>query len=433
MDSIVDSFFPLIGYVEDEADAIDSEIVHHDSLVDLPKAALVAAVPDSPSRRNVFLPQAGALMPSSNAMDDSIELAGERGQRDEVVELERIRKKLGFDSASSSFEEKRREAYEMKEIRLRRSSSKVDVVIETPPLPNSSNPDLTTSFPPPKLHVFFLRVRSRLSYFSLKLFSQLLLFLNLHPVQRARRRRRKQLRFSSSSAGSVASSVSSYSSNGQGSNQDLHDRYRSRSAFDKALMLKRMTATRRLVTGLTRLLLPKSEVVGRLRKRANEVSYGGHWGVVGGDMGTYIGDVQGERRFFLHASPNCLQLAGKEKRDLRLTFTASFLARSLDHILSMQGTLLHYDRILSQAQPAYVSHLRLNLFAAKSGTDKAILGLSIVSIGVIPMQVLCGSSLLSSFFPFPFCRDTVLFFFSFIVISVYLDSPTPIFFRLRPL
>jgi hypothetical protein len=60
----------------------------------------------------------------------------------------------------------------------------------------------------------------------------------------------------------------------------------------------------------------------------------------------------------------------------------------------MQGTLLHYDRILSQAQPAYVSHLRLNLFAAKSGTDKSILGLSIVSIGVIPMQVLCGLSTL---------------------------------------
>lgn len=32
MDSIVDSFFPLIDYVEFEADDIDGKIVHHDEL-----------------------------------------------------------------------------------------------------------------------------------------------------------------------------------------------------------------------------------------------------------------------------------------------------------------------------------------------------------------------------------------------------------------
>ena len=62
-------------------------------------------------------------------------------------------------------------------------------------------------------------------------------------------------------------------------------------------MLKRMTDTRRLITGLSRLLIPKSEVVGRLRKRAEEVAGrrgGASYELVGGEMVTYIGDVQGK-------------------------------------------------------------------------------------------------------------------------------------------
>lgn len=55
--------------------------------------------------------------------------------------------------------------------------------------------------------------------------------------------------------------------------------------FDRTLLLHRMTEMRRLVTGLTRLLGAKHQVVTRLRKRA---------GSRGGEVGVYISDVQGE-------------------------------------------------------------------------------------------------------------------------------------------
>lgn len=44
MDSIVDSFFPLIDYVEFEADDIDGKIVHHDELGQL----IPSLLPPSP-------------------------------------------------------------------------------------------------------------------------------------------------------------------------------------------------------------------------------------------------------------------------------------------------------------------------------------------------------------------------------------------------
>lgn len=55
--------------------------------------------------------------------------------------------------------------------------------------------------------------------------------------------------------------------------------------FDRHVMLKRMTDTRKLVTGLGRLLGAKNQVVGKLRKRIAEE---------GGAVGAYIGDLQGK-------------------------------------------------------------------------------------------------------------------------------------------
>ncbi len=56
--------------------------------------------------------------------------------------------------------------------------------------------------------------------------------------------------------------------------------------FDRSVMLKRMTDMKRLVTGLSRLLGAKSQVIGRLRKRGAEI---------GGGVEAYIGDVEGEK------------------------------------------------------------------------------------------------------------------------------------------
>jgi magnesium transporter len=55
--------------------------------------------------------------------------------------------------------------------------------------------------------------------------------------------------------------------------------------FDRTYLLHRMTEMRRLVTGLTRLLGAKHQVVTRLRKRA---------ALGGGEVGVYISDVQGK-------------------------------------------------------------------------------------------------------------------------------------------
>jgi magnesium transporter len=60
-----------------------------------------------------------------------------------------------------------------------------------------------------------------------------------------------------------------------------------RPVFDRSLMLRRITEMRRLTTGLTRLLGSKYQVVTRLKKRAAEEN---------GDVGAYIGDVQGRCR-----------------------------------------------------------------------------------------------------------------------------------------
>ncbi|ORY26334.1 hypothetical protein BCR39DRAFT_498322 [Naematelia encephala] len=115
--------------------------------------------------------------------------------------------------------------------------------------------------------------------------------------------------------------------------------------FDRSTMLKRITDMRRLVTGLTRLLGAKHQVIGRLRKRARD---GGSSAV-----DAYMGDVE-------------------------------------DHILLLQTSLFHYEYMLAHCQPAYLSHLSVSFTLAKGGTDKAILALSTVTISVLPMQFICG-------------------------------------------
>ncbi|KAE8537631.1 hypothetical protein D1P53_005687 [Cryptococcus gattii VGV] len=63
--------------------------------------------------------------------------------------------------------------------------------------------------------------------------------------------------------------------------------------FDRSTMLKNMTDMRKLVTGLTRLLIAKGAVIGRLRKRAKEE---------GGTVEAYIGDVEGDSCLCAHSS-----------------------------------------------------------------------------------------------------------------------------------
>ncbi|KAL7415480.1 hypothetical protein BDY24DRAFT_383090 [Mrakia frigida] len=298
MDSIVDSFFPLIDYIEFEADDIDSQIVSHDELVD--DGAFSGDTSSTHSRHSLDLfssdPKTQFSTHSSPKLErDSDSFDADKKQPPTAGSFEMSTFQGGGHSGAST---------------------------PHPTLRQRARTNFHLPFPslPPAFLVFF--------YTTL---AHILLFLRLHPSQIHARAQRRRLK-------------------------DPHTRFRTRHSFDRAKMLKRMTDTRRLITGLSRLLIPKSEVVGRLRKRAEEVSgrrSGWQHGGVGGEMVTYIGDIQ-------------------------------------DHILSMQSTLLHYEQILSQAQPAYVSQLRVSLAVTRGVTDKAILSLSVVSIGILPMQFISG-------------------------------------------
>lgn len=117
-------------------------------------------------------------------------------------------------------------------------------------------------------------------------------------------------------------------------------------------ILLRMARVRRLVTSLTRLLATKSEVTSQIRKRF----------LIGGrqtvspqrnddlEIAIYIGDVQ-------------------------------------DHILTLQQSLHHYEHMLSDSHPAYLTQLQLRFAKTKEHTDKAILMLTLISIGILCAQI----------------------------------------------
>lgn len=68
----------------------------------------------------------------------------------------------------------------------------------------------------------------------------------------------------------------------------------SQTRFDRSIMLKRITDMRKLVTGLSRLLGPKMDVVRGLRKRTMEENLGLFKSDAKHDIAVYIGDLQGE-------------------------------------------------------------------------------------------------------------------------------------------
>lgn len=114
--------------------------------------------------------------------------------------------------------------------------------------------------------------------------------------------------------------------------------------FDRSAMLRRITDIRRIVAGLTRLLSAKLNVITRLKRRAKDGD---------AEVVAYIGDVQ-------------------------------------DHIIMLQTSLNHYEYILSHCQPAYLSQLGMTAHVVRGDTDKMILALSCVTIGILPMQCLVG-------------------------------------------
>lgn len=119
--------------------------------------------------------------------------------------------------------------------------------------------------------------------------------------------------------------------------------------------LLRMARARRLVTSLTRLLATKSEVISQIRKRF--LTGGRQTAFPQGnddlEIAIYMGDVQ-------------------------------------DHILTLQQSLHHYEHMLSDSHPAYLTQLRTRFAKTKEDADKAILTLTLISIGVLCAQVPLG-------------------------------------------
>ncbi|KAF8324881.1 uncharacterized protein EI90DRAFT_2217071 [Cantharellus anzutake] len=114
--------------------------------------------------------------------------------------------------------------------------------------------------------------------------------------------------------------------------------------FARTQTLIRMSRTRRTVTLLIRLLAPKNEVLGILRDRLTGVA----------DLGAHLDDVQ-------------------------------------DHLLTMQQSLAHYERVLAHSQPTYLSGLGVNLAHATNRADSMLLKRSAVHTADHCMQVATGA------------------------------------------
>lgn len=136
--------------------------------------------------------------------------------------------------------------------------------------------------------------------------------------------------------------------------------------------IHRMARTRRLVTSLARFLAVKSEVVAQVKKR---LLTQGEWGLGTGtehdlDVFVYMGDVQGSHHLYVSL--------------------VQFLTTDSDHIITLQQALAHFERTLNQSHPTHLAQLRLSVNKAKSGTDKAIVSLTVISLGVLCVQTLLG-------------------------------------------
>lgn len=122
-------------------------------------------------------------------------------------------------------------------------------------------------------------------------------------------------------------------------------------------LVRRMARTRRLVTSLGRSLGTKSEVVAQIRKR------------------------------LIAASTSKLEGASSPNEDADL---AIYLSDVQDHILTLQVSLNHYERVLSRSHPTYLSQLHSTTVTYNNQMDLALLRLTTIVIGISCTQVLTG-------------------------------------------
>jgi magnesium transporter len=138
--------------------------------------------------------------------------------------------------------------------------------------------------------------------------------------------------------------------------------------------LRRIARTRQLVTSLVRVLATKPEVVAGIRKRLMTADH-----LIAGDdaeVGMYFGDIQG--------LPNSVNLF------VDLLYIC--IGLRADHILSLQQSLAHYERMLSQSHPIYLQNLRVDFFRARAKADYAGFMFTIVNMLVVLAEAPIGMS-----------------------------------------
>ena len=133
-------------------------------------------------------------------------------------------------------------------------------------------------------------------------------------------------------------------------------RYLSQSSHSQSHLLKRTTDTRRLVTGLNRLLGSKADVIRQFRSRM----------------------VESRKK----------SLVNNPKRSEILREMIVHFGDVEDHIISSTQTLMHDERVISSLHLAYLAQLKLGHAVSKSGSDNTILALSVITVCSLPMMVI---------------------------------------------
>lgn len=141
------------------------------------------------------------------------------------------------------------------------------------------------------------------------------------------------------------------------------------------LTLRRMGSTRKLVTSLVRLLTTKPDVLAAFRKRLMRVAALKSQSMTGQssdelEVAIYSGDVQGQ--------------------SLHRCFSSSMMKQVADHILTLQHSFIHYERMLSELGPTYISQLHAEISTTKNKCDVNLLYLTTVATCCATSGIIIG-------------------------------------------
>lgn len=255
MDSIVDSFFPLINFIEGESNEISAFL--SDPLTHLPSGVF--------GNKKKRKPLVTAFEPSSTShpaqqfSDEIIGISVEQPSED-------LKKELDIDLSASRF-----------------SAIKVSTRLRRRMTGGSSSSSFSRFIPTIRLPVAILRIlpeRLAIRARADRIVEKTMLAddqgIELYPL-----------------GGAETGIDMSRLTEQHGHKRQQPDVSKRDKRFDNRVMLNRITDMRKLVTGLSRLLGPKRDVVRGLRKRTMADNLGMFKNDSKHDIGVYIGDLFG--------------------------------------------------------------------------------------------------------------------------------------------